>query len=183
MKHLLIVLLLLGCMAGGYSCKSGPSKEELAAQEQARIDSIKKATEDSIRLADSIAKVKADSIAKAKADSIANSYGVFDINGNPKDGMYTLTGTGTGCEPGYTFPVTIKLKVKNGFAQIISMDGAKLSYPPKKFKGKTLEYLYREEGTDFADGISITAKDKLGTKWSGGTYDTCGEDFNLKLER
>lgn len=92
MRHLLIVLLLLGCVAGVYSCKQGPSKEELARQEQAMLDSIKRATEDSIRLADSLAKVKADSIAKVKADSIQKAHkGIFDGAGGLNDGKWKLT--------------------------------------------------------------------------------------------
>lgn len=183
MKHLVIAFLVLGCLVGAYSCKSGPSKEELAAQEQAKIDSIKRATADSIRLADSLAKVKADSIAKAKADSIANSYGIFDANGNPKDGTYTLTGSGYGVEgPEYTFPITIKMKVKNGFAQIISENGNSLNYPPIKCKGKTIEY--NNHGDEVFDyGISLTAKDKRGINWSGEKWDTGSEYYNLKLKR
>lgn len=194
MKHLLIVLLLLGCMAGGYSCKSGPSKEELAAQEQARIDSIKKATEDSIRLADSIAKVKADSIAKAKADSIANSYGIFDIEGNPKDGSYTLNGSEIFAPiPDRPYSTVLKIRIKNGVPQLTYWGEHSTQNFAGKISGKRIVFT-ESDPMGGSSRLTLTANDKLGTKWAGnwgmfgdaaneGDGDGGGYELSLKLKR
>lgn len=70
----LVFCAMLSCMVCMASCKGGPSKEELAKQEQAMKDSIAKAVQDSVK-----AEQQADSIAQAKADSIQNVKDIINF--------------------------------------------------------------------------------------------------------
>lgn len=159
-------------MAGVYSCKSGPSKEELAAQEQARIDSIKQATADSIRLADSLAKVKADSIAKVKADSIQKAHkGIFDGAGGLNDGKWKLTLSYGG---GYD---DFLVSIKNGKTTASLLTEYTQAHDVDQFvinsKTKAITIFYVTGGTATENHtVSLDATDDYGTNFYG----------NLKLD-